>query len=154
MLVLAVALGAMFRVALRPRRTALDETPPFAKADEVLRPDRLYEEYVTDKLRADRAYKGKVVFLDDPGISANVLGPGWPELTDGSGEKYLAGTVADPAVPSGRREVIRCYFYRPDNPLRVPVGERYNIEGVCVGMKGGVIVLQKCYFVGSGGPDW
>jgi hypothetical protein len=155
LLVLAVALGVMFRVALRPRGTALDETPPFPKTDEVVRPDRLHEAYTTDEIQADRAYKYKILFLDDPAVSAIVTGPGGPLLANDAGEKYLPGTVADPTEPSGRREVIRCYLYRPDNPLMAgPGSEHLNLKGVCVGMSNGVIVLRKCYYVGSGGPDW
>jgi hypothetical protein len=155
----------------RKPRKLLDGTPPFDEAGAARTAPRwLYEFYAADEAKADKACKGKVLCLDNEFGKGQMEGL-WGERAmqvDSAGEKYVAGTVADPKAPSGKREAIRCYIYRPENPLvmepsREELGQshrgdygREDIVGVCVGKVDGAIVLRKCYYHArvEGGPAW
>ncbi len=176
LLALALLIGAMVhtgwgcqRKPLEEARNPLDETPPFNKGrgGVDIPPRLLYEAYAADEAAADANYKGKIVYLDNKfGTYSMESLNNWARnvRVDSAGEKYFAGTIEDPKAASGEREVIRCYFYRPENPLVVHSpgrdeggGAAYvDIIGVCVGKLHGVIVLRKCYYYAypSGGPDW
>jgi hypothetical protein len=165
-LALVLLLGAAVMGAGGCQRNPLDETPPFKGRGEVrIVPRELYEDYTTDEAKADKEYKGKVLHL--------ITERGWGEMeglwrgrtvrVDSAGDKYVAGTVANPKAAVGKREAIRCYLYHPENPLVVTPpggawGEYYweDIIGVCVGKVDGVIVLRKCYYqaCATGGPVW
>jgi hypothetical protein len=154
----ALPVGGAVLIGSGCQRNPLDETPPFNKTDASTSLKYLYEAYSTDETEADKLYKGKILFVcDAPALhSLDAVGGGYtPARVDSAGDKYIAAVLADPGAGSGKREVIRCYFYRPDNPLRVgPGSEVYDVIGVCVGKVDGVIVLRKCYYSVSGGPDW
>jgi hypothetical protein len=161
-LALVLLLTGLVMGAVGCQRNPLDETPPFKGPTWVgIAPSWLYDAYGADEANADKACKGKLLVLDtSPGTGApeEVEGLedwGRPILVDSVGEKYVAGTVADPKAASGKREVIRCYLYRPENPLVVtappPEGAmgghtKVDIIGICIGKVDRMIVLRKCYY--------
>jgi hypothetical protein len=140
--------------------------PPFP-ADEIVTPWRLYQAYAADEVAADKAYKGKVLSLPQERRAGERLIVGMQlrsprnSIPDASGERYVPMVMADPPTPSGWpdkpsgwREVIRLYVFRPDDPLILGHGETCIVTGVCVGKVCDAVVLRQCYFSYGGGPDW
>jgi hypothetical protein len=112
----------------------------------------LWEAYAEDEEEADRKYKGKVVTL-------SVCSDPWHPFTDASGEKCV--TRGMPGDPRDWHQKLRCYIYRPDNPLvRVAKGKggypEWTATGVCEGKINGIVVLRDCVFYEywGGGCDW
>jgi hypothetical protein len=130
-----------------------DPVPPFKVGDESVDGVNFHQLYTEDEERADRAWKGKVIEVE---ISGDPSQP----LVDASGDRYVIGwTVRDEKAPGGKREVVRCYMYRPDNPIvEEPKGGMvvWSAIGVCKGKINGIVVLRNCSFrvLNAEGPDW
>src|SRR5262249_31678139 len=120
-------------------------------------PYHLWKDYERDQVNADKDYNGKVV---------KVYGIGGPEwsgrllfLWDRQGKKYLPVIKCPEGKPNEWRKMIRCYLYRPENPIIEPqVGDpqAFGVKGVCKGMREGVIILENCtiFTYEVEGTDW
>ena len=131
--------------------------PPYANSDGhyFMTINWAYDE---DETEADKLFKGKVINLFES--------PGSPESeirTDEAGEQYLPlfKHIHDSTRASRYEEGIRCYLYRPEDPVmergpRPPGSLGYSIKGVCMGKIDGIVVMRRCYFVEITieGPDW
>jgi hypothetical protein len=111
-----------------------------------------WQKYTDDEEEADRLYKGKVVTL------LVCTSPRQP-FTDASGEKYVTADKRGSSMDW--RQALRCYIYRPDNPIVVVAQrqgeyESWDVMGICEGKVNGIVVLRDCVFRQSwgGGPDW
>ena len=93
----------------------------------------LYSDYIQDGAKADLKYKGKYLLLEN--------GAGQPNEV----EKYV------PYFDQNGREIVRCYY---EGQVQYYGGERYSADGVCQGMRDGMVILKKGKAYCSGGPDW
>jgi hypothetical protein len=120
-----------------------DPTPPFTKVDDIVSMSSLWGAYETKPVKeADKEYKGKILQVLDVGDLP------WSKtvLQDGKGRKYFS-IVRRPGKPNEERELVRCYLYRPENPIVEEQDERpdsFGVKGVCKGICDGVIILENC----------
>jgi hypothetical protein len=110
----------------------------------------LQDMFEEDEAEAERHYKGKI-FSVSMGYSP------WTDAVqvDGDGRKYVSCGRLVPGKPL-RREAIRGYLYRPDDPIveEAGGGERWGIKGICKGIRGGVVIPENCTIYTEGGNDW
>jgi hypothetical protein len=129
-----------------------DPVPPFKRGDVACGFRALVESYLEDETAADQRFKGKIIYLYETPI-----GPPPPPLhTDEAGDRYVE-------IWPGSKLPIRCYLYRPDDPVMedrtVGLGgglRGYDIAGICMGKTDGALVLRKCYYclIVVEGADW
>ncbi len=147
-------LGCVILAIVVASRYEYELQPPFAESDGHDF-SAIYLAYDEDESEADKHFKGKVLnLLDSPGSKIR---------TDEAGEQYLSlfKLIHDSTHASRNEEGIRCYLYRPEDPVmergpRPPGSLGYSIKGVCMGKIDGIVVMRKCYLVEITieGPDW
>ena len=136
-----------------------DPVPPFSQVDFPVSvpPWMLSNLFDDDPEGADKSYRGAIVEIE--------FGMGkWSRnlRVDDDGRKYFS--MSKPSrrdkrgTPLEWKEAIRCYLYRPENPI-VEKGsdeQAFGVKGVCKGMVGGVVILENCsiYTYHAEGPDW
>ncbi len=118
-----------------------EQIPPFKRAHALNFSQEFYRIYAQDEEEAEKEFKGKVVVL------VSCTDPRHP-LIDESGEKYVTGVRHDAGdAPSDWSAALRCYIYRPDDPMTEGEwGEGWTAIGVCMGKSNGIIVLRNCSF--------
>src|SRR5437867_832447 len=98
----------------------VEPIPPFAKVDDFISMSSLWGDYETMPVReADKKYKGKILQVSDVGDLP------WSKAIrqNGKGRKYFS-VVRRPGKPNEERELVRCYLYRPENPIVEEQDER------------------------------
>ncbi len=117
--------------------------PLYADVDDALYVSALWGAYETNPAQAEKQYNGKILKVLEMGFLP------WSKavLQDGNGRKYFSIISQPPGKPNEERELVRCYLYRPENPIVEDEGGgggSFGVKGVCKGMRGGVIILEKC----------
>jgi hypothetical protein len=121
-----------------------DPIPPFTRADDFISLSSLWGNYKTMPVgEADKKYKGKILQVSDVGDLP------WSKAVrqDEKGRKYFSIIRRPPGKPNEERELVRCYLYRPENPVVEEVSDipdSFGVKGVCKRICDGVIILENC----------
>jgi hypothetical protein len=128
-------------VAAQPPQKPAQPPPPPPVRD-VVDLSELCRAYETDPVKADKAYKWRILEVHDVGFLPWTKGL----FQDSKGRKYVSIAGSQTWKPNEYREIARCYLRLPDRPIVEEVlgANVFGVKGLCTGTQGGVVILEHC----------